>query len=39
MKKFLEPQIEVVTFAVEDVITSSTPTEESGGMTFIGDCL
>lgn len=34
MKMFQEPQIEVMTFAVEDVVTTSTTEPE-----LIGDCV
>lgn len=34
MKQFQEPQIEVISLNIEDVVTTSTPE-----MTFIGDCL
>lgn len=34
MKKFLEPEVEVVSFAVADIVTTS-----DDGMSFIGDCL
>lgn len=33
MKKFQEPEIEVVSFAVEDVVTTSNE------QNYIGDCL
>ena len=39
MKNFMEPQIEVVTFAVEDIVTTSNEVPETTEMTFIGDCL
>lgn len=32
MKEFQEPQVEIVSFTVEDIVTTST-------MSYIGDCL
>lgn len=34
MKKFQEPQVEVMKFEVEDIVTTSDPTPA-----MIGDCL
>jgi hypothetical protein len=33
------PEIEVISFAVEDVLTTSNPTETEENPGFIGDCL
>ncbi len=38
MKQFQEPQIEVISLNIEDVVTTSTESTEPE-MTFIGDCL
>ncbi len=38
MKKFTAPEMDVLKFAVEDIINASTETEETEPA-FIGDCI
>ena len=43
MKKFMTPEVEIIKFAMQDVITVSGEPEEEipdiGGMTLMGNCV